>query len=63
MLFDPCKYPFFESEVIVFRAAVHDFFPLSDTTSLGEKEERSEAVSVARRDDDLSWIPAAVTNA
>ena len=57
--FDPCRYPFLDREDILVRAAAHCFFPLSVVTSLGENEASSEAVSVAKREEDLSWMLAA----
>ena len=57
--FDPCRYPFLDKEDILVRAAAHCFFPLSVVTSWGANEASSEAVSVAKREEDLSWILAA----
>ena len=63
MAFDPCRYPLLDRWAILLRAVAQIFFPLTEVTSLGEKEESREAVSVASRDGDLSELPAAVTSA
>ena len=59
---DPSRYPLLDSDATFCNAVEHIAFPLSDKTSVGENDDSKDDVNVARSEDDLSCLNAAVTN-
>ena len=63
MTVDPSRYPLLDSEETLSNAVAQIALPLAEMISEGEKDDNNDDASVTRREDDLSCLVAAVTNA